>query len=226
MTRQFSHMVICMMQVCALVSCTSSWNDPNLPFEATNSYLLNVNTETIMVPQNGKEHQISINAQCYWSAKTTADWLNLSSNVGKGNTTLILSIDPNMITTDIRNASVIISNGIEDFYIPVFQDGADWPTISALRFSHIERNSVVCSFSFSSNHVYIIDYGVCYSSSTIKPYRENSATLEVHEFYNKNGTPTITIPSLKSNTTYYVRAFVISSLGIQYSDTYQFITSE
>jgi hypothetical protein len=179
-----------------------------------------------MVPQSGTEYQISINAQCYWSAKTTANWLNLSSNVGKGDTTLFLSIEPNTISADIRNASVIISNGIEDFYIPVSQDGADWPTISALRFSHIERNSVVCSFSFSSNHVYIIDYGLCYSSSTVKPYRENSTTQEVHEFYNKNGTPTILIPGLESNTTYYARAFVVSSLGIQYSDTYQFITSE
>lgn len=224
--KRFYFLFFNMMVACLFIACASTWDEPNLPLEATDSYYLHVNSETIEIPQSGSEQKIPITSKCYWTTRVlpNSEWISLSRNFGKGDDTLTISVAANISTTEIRSGTVFFNNGIEDCgQVTIIQEGADRPTISAIHFSNTSNTSTNCRFSFSSNHVVITEYGICYSSSTVKP-EMGSSSMKKENYNGKNGDPRFSLTSLRKKTTYYVRAFVVSSLGIQYGNTYQFIT--
>ena len=96
------------------------------------------------------------------------------------------------------------------------------PSVSEVSVADITKHSATLSFTFSSTSLDITEYGVCYSSSSNAPTK-NDNTL-VQQGGGREGNPSFEVSGLASKTTYNVRAFVVSALGIQYSETIQFTT--
>ena len=206
-------------------ACSSSWDEQfePTPFEAMPSASLYVSSDLLEFSQNGSEEQFAINTPTYWTARTTASWIQLSSTTGKGNATMAVTAEPNLSSTQTRNAVINISNGIDNLSISVTQSGVLPPSITHVNVSNLTRYTATLSFSFSSIHVDITEYGVCYSSSTNTPSKDNAATIRKQSEV-RSGDFSFAVSGLKSKTTYYARAYIVSSLGIQYGETTQFTT--
>jgi hypothetical protein len=136
---------------------------------------------------------------------------------------MAVTVVPNLSSTQTRNAVINISNGIDNLSVSVTQSGVLPPSITHINVSNLTKYTATLSFSFSSIHVDITEYGVCYSSSTNTPSKDNAATIGQQSAV-RSGDFSIAVSGLKSKTTYYARAYIVSSLGIQYGETTQFTT--
>lgn len=206
-------------------ACSSSWDEQfePTPFEAMPSASLYVSSDFLEFSQNGSVEEFAINTPTYWTARTTASWIQLSSTMGKGNATMAVTAEPNLSSTQTRNAVINISNGIDNLSVSVIQNGVLPPSITYVNVSNLTRCTATLSFSFSSNHVDITEYGVCYSSSTNTPNKDNATTIGQQSDV-RSGDFSFAVSGLKSKTTYYARAYIVSSLGIQYGEATQFTT--
>ena len=223
--KRYLYLFIYIVVVNFFTACSSSWDEQfePTPFEAMPSASLIVSSDFLEFSQNGSEEQFAINTPTYWTARTTANWVHLSSTMGKGNATMAVTTEPNLSSTQTRNAVINISNGIDNLSVSVTQSGVLPPSITHVNVSNLTKYTATLSFSFSSVHVDITEYGVCYSSSTNTPSKDNAATVGQQSDV-RSGDFSIAISGLKSKTTYYARAYIVSSLGIQYGETTQFTT--
>ena len=109
------------MCACACASC-SSWDEEyaNTPFEAVTSNSLAVSTNELTFPDIAEKQELVITAQNFWSIQNSAPaWLSLSADHGKGDATLTVFAQDN--TAEARNATIIVSNGLESYTIHVSQ---------------------------------------------------------------------------------------------------------
>ena len=71
---------------------------------------LSVNPDSIFfAPNSGEKSTVSINSNTFWSANTTANWLNLSKNSGRDNDTLTVSTTSQNTTGNTRTAIVNVN---------------------------------------------------------------------------------------------------------------------
>lgn len=113
--------IIIFMCACACASC-SSWDEEyaNTPFEAVTSNSLAVSTNELTFPDIAEKQKLVITAQNFWSIQNSAPaWLSLSADHGKGDATLTVFAQDN--TAEARNATIIVSNGLESYTIHVSQ---------------------------------------------------------------------------------------------------------
>ena len=106
--------------------------------------------------------------------------------------------------------------------IEVVQNRAELAMLTVPQIISKGRYDAVVSFSFDSELPVTI-YGICFSTDTEQP------DIESHPYVSQTGTatqgtPTFNLANLSSGTTYYMRAFAISAVGIQYSNNVQFTT--
>lgn len=96
------------------------------------------------------------------------------------------------------------------------------PSVSEVSVGDITKHSATLSFAFSSASVDVTEYGVCYSSSSNAPTKNDNALVQ--QGGGRGGNPSFEVSGLASKTTYYVRAFVVSVLGTQYGEAIEFTT--
>lgn len=223
--KRYLYLFIYIAVVNFFTACSSSWDEQfePIPFEAMPSASLYVSSDFLEFSQNGSVEEFAINTPTYWTARTTASWIQLSSTTGKGNATMAVTAEPNLSSTQTRNAVINISNGIDNLSVSVTQSGVLPPSITHINVSNLTKSTTTLSFSFSSSHVDVTEYGVCYSSSTNTPSKDNAATIGKQSKV-RSGDFSFTVSGLKSKTTYYARAYIVSSLGIQYGETTKFTT--
>ena len=234
------------MCACACASC-SSWDEEyaNTPFEAVTSNSLAVSTNELTFPDIAEKQELVITAQNFWSIQNSAPaWLSLSADHGKGDATLTVFAQDN--TAEARNATIIVSNGLESYTAPnistesrqgiitiqskglsakisVTQQGVKAPTVQKPTISNITKHSANCKFNYQSQDMDVIEYGVCYSSTNKVPTTAN-AEVTKQASTTKSVTPSMTLSGLKSKTTYYARSYITTALGTLYSEAISFTT--
>lgn len=225
MKRKNIHLFIFIAVVNLFTACSTSWDEQydDTPFEVMPSASINLSSTVLEFSEKASEQQITISTPTYWTARTSAGWLHISSTMGKGNTTLSVTVDSNIGSTQSRSAVITINNGIENHNINVNQIGVVQPSVSAVQVAGITKHSATLSFSYSSTNVAISEYGICYSSTANAPNIENATTI-TRQGGGMDGNPSFDVSALASKTTYYARAYIVSSLGTQYGETIQFTT--
>ena len=216
---------IATLAVCS--ACSTSWDDEygSRDFEAmvSSSSSLTVDKSSLTFNGDASSQQLAIKCEGYWQAASTANWLQLGQTKGKGNATLSVKVSANNLTSQARQATITISNGLENQVVGVSQDGVPVPTFSNIAISNVTKNSAVCTFSFVSTILNVTEYGICYSSTAANPTTDNADVLQ-QSGGGKEGTASFTISSLNSKTTYHLRAYVFTSMGTTYSDVLDFTT--
>ena len=225
MKRKNIHLFIFIAVVSLFTACSSSWDEQynDTSFEVMPSASINLSKTVLEFSEKASGQQITISTSTYWTAQTSAGWLHISSTMGKGDATLSITVDSNIGSTQSRSAVITIKNGVESHNVNVNQNGVAQPSISAVQVADITKHSATLSFSYSSTNVAISEYGICYSSTAKSPSIDNATTIRRQEG-GMEGNPSFDVSGLASKTTYYVRAYIVSSLGTQYSETIEFTT--
>lgn len=311
MNKKYLHIFIFIAALGACTACSSSWEDQfdDTPFEATVDASLTVGTEKLEFTDEASTQNIDIAAKGYWTATTSAGWLQLGMTSGKGNASLSVTTEANKSTTQLRTATITISNGTATYTVSVSQatmtemlkivdstplahnyqggsnevavesnvawsvsSNASWlavsknetgtgfrvevgqnisintreavitvrgvgmsstlsvtqygvvpPTLSEISTSNIAKHSATCRFTYNSEDLDVTEYGICYSNTATTPDKSNAKTMKLSEG-GHSGNPSFDISDLKSKTTYYVRAYIVTVIGTQYGETTQFTT--
>ena len=311
MNKKPLYLFIYIAAIGACTACSTSWDEQfaDTPFEATVNASLAVGTERLEFPDEAATQHIDIAATGYWTATTSAGWLQLGTTHGKGNASLSVTAEANKSTTQSRNATVTISNGTASYtvsvsqatmtemlrivdtstlvhYYPggsnevavesnvawsvssnaswltvskneagtgftivvgqnisintreatvtvrgvglssslsVFQYGVVPPTLSEVSTLSIAKHSATCRFNYYSEDLDVTEYGICYSNTASPPDKSNAETVQ-QSGSGHSGNPSFDISDLKSKTTYYVRAYIVTAIGTQYGETTQFTT--
>ena len=105
--------------------------------------------------------------------------------------------------------------------ITVSQGAPKEPTVGSLTVSDITKTTATCKFTFNSSDLSVIRCGVLYGLT------ENSLTNKIVASKSSySGTGSFSLSGLTHNTTYYVRPYVETSVGITYGSTVQFTTAK
>ena len=182
---------------------------------------------------HGGEQMIRVESNAEWNAyiPSSVDWLhfepvydydqheheNYGGSTGVGNGEIRIFCDQNNSTIDRLTAVVFISGtkNPKQCIVLVEQSGVGTPepqtTVSDLTSMYVGNTNAEFRYSFISDEE-VIDYGLVYSTTNRTPTRQDSEVVTVGRGgYTKN--VLATLDRLEPNTTYYVRAYVLSKTG-------------
>jgi hypothetical protein len=157
------------------------------------------------------------NAQ--WTISADKNWATPSQTYGEGNASITVSLAENT-SEEAREAVITVSSNTKSETVTVRQSAGTRPTVTAMNVNYGNKNSAVVSFSYSSMFP-VTEYGVCYNT-TGQPTTNDACQSESGTA--TQGTPSLTLSGLDYGTTYYVRAYAKSAVGIQYSEPVSFTT--
>ena len=163
--------------------------------------------------------QFNIIGDAQWTISSDKNWATPNTTYGEGNATVIVSLTDN---TDekTREAVITISSNTKSETVTIRQDAGSKPTVTALNVNYDGKTSAVVIFSYNSMFP-VTEYGVCYNTAgqpTINDAHQSESGS------NTQGTPSVSLTGLAYGTTYYIRAYARSAVGIQYSEPVSFTT--
>lgn len=167
----------------------------------------------------GGSSSVSIESNVEWTASSDASWCTLS----KTTSGITVNVQSNNSYSS-RSANITIKYSSLSITIKVSQSAPKEPTVDALTVSGITKTTANCQFSYSSSDLKVQKRGVCYSSSNNLPTTSDKSSETSVSAY--SGTASYTLSGLTLNTTYYVRPYVETSVGITYGNTVQFTTAK
>lgn len=121
--RKVSYIVIMIILYVAQIGCSTNWDEKynEFPFETCENTSLSVSNDSLYFQSEASVRELNISTESYWTATSSANWIQLSESRAKGNATLTISVSENKSPTEQRKGSVIISNGIETVTVYVEQ---------------------------------------------------------------------------------------------------------
>ena len=194
---------------------------------SSDNVMLYVNPSELYVEGRGGEQMIRVESNATWRAfipSSAESWMHLENASGAGNGEIRVWCEPNTDSSRERLSLIIIVAGSQnpkqaDILV---QQGAynddhhdDHPqeqwivNVSDLDSMWIGQQEAELRFRFQSNRE-VVDYGVVYSTTQSMPTRQNAEVLTVGH----GGTgdePIVVMEGLQPATTYYVRAYVLTS---------------
>ncbi len=116
--------LIYVVAACLMASCSSTWDDQyaDTPFEAVAISGLSVGSDSMEFGYDGGTQQLAITTEGYWTVASSAGWLQLSTNHGKGSTAISISASANTSTTQTRSATLTVSNGADSRTVSIMQE--------------------------------------------------------------------------------------------------------
>ena len=163
--------------------------------------------------------QFNITGDAQWTISSDKSWATPGTMYGEGNAIITVSLADNT-SEEEREAVITVSSNTKSEKVTIRQEAGTKPTLTSLHVNYDEKNSAVVSFSYSSMFP-VTEYGVCYST-TGQPTIDDAHQTESGTA--TQGTASITLTGLAYSTTYYVRAYAKSAVGIQYSESVSFTT--
>lgn len=156
-----------------------------------------------------------------WSVQTNPTTSSSKIIVGSGKGSFISKIGKlNSVTRYYVRAYAVSDQGIHYGNQISFVTISSIPIVSTTSISTITRNTANSGGNVtSSGGASVVQKGVCWSTA-INPTTSNSRTVDGSGI----GAFTSTLTGLNPNTTYYVRAYAINSLGTGYGNSIQFRT--
>ena len=175
---------------------------------------LNVSKSSMDFTYKGGSSSVNVSSNMDWTASSDAKWCTLSISA----TGITVNVQANNSYSP-RTATITVSSGGASTPIKVNQSEVKEPTLGNLTVSDITKTTANCSFTFNSSDLSVIKYGVSYGLT------ENSLTNDVYTSSSSySGTASYNLSGLTQNTTYYIRPYVETSIGITYGNTITFTT--
>jgi hypothetical protein len=161
----------------------------------------------------------SINGDAQWTIVSNQNWATLSTTSGEGNATITVSIADNTSETE-REAVITVSSNVKSETVTIRQSAGTKPVVSNIQVTDKTKDGAKVSFTYQSMFV-VSEYGVCYTQSGTPTVNDAHVSITGSS---TQGSPTVSLTGLTPNTTYNVRVYAKSAVGIQYSETTSFIT--
>ena len=170
----------------------------------------------------GGYQDITITSNTTWNVSASNDWVKCSVDKDGTNGRVRITVDPN--TSKEEREAVVEFKGEEVVEkLTIKQEGNTATTFSVLQITDVTKNSAVVKFSYDSGSS-IVSYGVCYAKID-NPDISNALGNVSETGTSKQWTASLTLTGLEQSTTYYVRAYVITAMGTQYSESVSFTTA-
>lgn len=182
---------------------------------------ITITPSTINFSNQEGQSSVSIASNASWVVKNNADWLTLSAQEGGRSGNISITTLPNT-TQKTRSANIVIAAGIVEKTLSVIQAAGTLPNLTTPNIQNITKDSALISSSFTTEFD-VTEYGICYSTSTTTP---TTASTKIVGSNLSDGTYSISATNLTKATTYYVRSYARSSVGIGYSEVMSFTTSD
>ena len=189
----------------------------NVTQEHSDEYLSANRTSLDFVYRGGSSY-ITIDSNVDWTASSNASWATVSYS----STQLTIKAAENLSYLS-RTATVTVKGSSLTVPISISQDGVSEPTLSNFSVSSITQTSATVNFSFNSSDIPINYYGVCYSATEKEPTTNNGIERLASSY---SGNATFSLSNLTKNTTYYVRPYVVTSIGTTYGSVVTFTTAK
>lgn len=171
---------------------------------------------------SGGYQDVTITSNTTWNVSVSEDWVKCSVDKDGKNGSVRITVDPNT-SKEGREAVVEIKGEEVVEKLTIKQEGNTATNFSVLQITDVTKNSAVVKFSFDSGSD-VISYGVCYAKID-NPDISNALGNVSETGTSKQWTASLTLTGLEQSTTYYVRAYVITAMGTQYSDSQSFTTA-
>lgn len=155
-----------------------------------------------------------------WMIVSNSNWATPNITSGEGNATISVSLLDNTNET-VREAAIIVSSSTKSETVTVRQSAATKPVLSDVLVADKDKTTATITFSFSSMFA-VTEYGICYTTSGV-PTINDSHKAESGSVV--QGSASIQITGLTAGTTYNIRAYAKSAVGIEYSDDLSFTTN-
>ena len=168
---------------------------------------------------SGGTSYINVESNIDWTALSDANWCTLSFSSSTITVNVLSNNSYSPRTANITFRNNYISNPP---IIKVSQSAPKEPSISDLTVSDISKTSAKCKFTFNSSDLSVTRRGICYSSTEKNPTTSNQTIYSSGSSY--SGTTSFDFTGLTHNTTYYVRPYVMTSVGTTYGNTTSFTT--
>ncbi|MCR4919621.1 MAG: hypothetical protein K5928_07410 [Prevotella sp.] len=185
---------------------------------------LSVSPTSISATATSATYQIAIETNVAWTAHSNQSWAILSETAGSVSKTIDIHVADNLLLSP-RDADITISYSTgKQAVAHITQSAGERPVIGSLNeanITNVTKTEATVSFSFQSMYD-VIEYGVCYSSTSTSP--TTSGAHLGQSAMDKQGTASLRLTGLDAGTTYYIRAYAVSAVGTQYSNSLSFTT--
>lgn len=191
--------------------------------QAGRSSNFSVSPTSISAEALASQVTFTIIGEARWTAKSNQGWATLSDVSGQGQKEVKVSLSDNM-SEATRTAEITVSSSTKSETVTITQAGASKPMLTELKQSditNVTQNAAMVTISYASQYP-VTECGVCYSSSNSSPTVSDSHLSEAGSLL--QGSKSFSLTSLTAGTTYYVRAYAVSAVGTQYSNTISFTT--
>ncbi len=185
--------------------------------QAPSVAVISVSKNNLDFAYDGGTAGISVESNVDWTAASDANWCTFSTT----STGLKVNVEANNSYLP-RTAKITIKHSSVSAVVNVSQNAPKEPTVDALTVSDINKTTANCQFSYNSSDLIIQKRGVCYSSTKNLPTTSDQCYETTVSSY--SGTASYTLSELIHNTTYYVRPYVVTSVGTTYGNVAQFTT--
>lgn len=170
----------------------------------------------------GGYQDVTITSNTTWNVSASKDWVKCSVDKEGNNGRVRITVDPNTDKEE-REAVVEFKGEVVVEKLSIKQEGNTVTSFSVLQITDVTKNSAVVKFSYDAGSS-ITSYGVCYAKID-NPDLSNALGNVSEVGTSKQWTASLTLTGLEPNTVYYVRAYVITAMGTQYSESQSFTTA-
>lgn len=182
---------------------------------------LSLSETSLDFTSSAESKQVAVSSNTHWETTGKTNWMTISPESGEGNGTVTVTCQEN--TGSERSAILTFTSSEgKSQTLTIKQAGASTAMgMTSPQVSNIGKHEAEVSFSYNFETT-VTTYGVCYSTS-------GDPTIEKNPYVSKEGSSkqelvTMQLSDLSSATTYYVRAYVVTNGGTQYSNSTSFTT--
>ena len=186
------------------------------------SLVFNVSPKQLSSDALASSVQFDIVVADRWTIKSNKDWATPDILSGENNKTITVALTDNVSTSE-RVAEVTVTSSSKSETVTITQAAATLPVSSAVTTSSVSKNEATITFNYSSMFP-VTEYGVCYSATNQNPTKSDSYKQQTGSA--QQGTATIQLTGLQAGIVYHIRAYAISVVGIQYSNSLSFSTTD
>lgn len=189
--------------------------------QAGSTIELEVSPKELSAPATASTVSFNIISNVKWTAESNSSWATLAIEdmAGQGTKTLTVSLADNT-TEQVRETEITVSASGKKGIVTISQAAGSRPVIKNVQVTNKSTDESTISFTYESLFT-VTEYGVCYALTDNPTVNDNRKYVTGND---SQGTPSIKLTGLTPGTTYYVRAYAINAVGIQYSKSISFTT--
>lgn len=164
--------------------------------------------------------QFIITGDAQWTISSNKNWATPNTTYGEGNASIVVSLTDNT-SEEARETIITISSNTKSETVTIRQGAGTKPAITGMNVNYNGKTGAEVTFTYSSMFP-VTEYGVCYNTTGQPTVNDVCQSVSGSA---TQGSPSISLTGLAYSTTYYIRAYAKSAVGIQYSEARSFTTA-